>query len=409
VDTRRVRTLAAAVAAVIAATGCSRAPDVDAPLTVRDSAGVELIELGENLLDSLPEWSLDSGALAIGTLDGPPEYQLNHAATPWQLSDGWIVVANDQKEIRYYDRTGRHLLTVGSKGEGPGQYRQLWSLYPLPGDSVLAFDVLRRVTILAPRGDVARVYPYGPQASYPFFQWLPDRGAAFYDSDMWRMLSRARSADAVVQDTVLLLLADATGQVRDTLDRLPGDWVRIMGHTNWTGIAVSGGPLLATGPAQIVAAHGDVFALRWYDRLGALRAISRVWAARHPVTQSDIAREEAWERALYRRPIGVERGSPRDQRHAEYRPLITRLLIDRAGRAWVRRWAFDDDTVAPWVVFDSSGRPLARITMPGAFRPNDIGDDYVLGILRDPGSVDVVVRYQLRRSAARRPASQGAL
>lgn len=38
--------------------------------------------------------------------------------------------------------------------------------------------------------------------------------------------------------------------------------------------------------------------------------------------------------------------------------------------------------------------------MPGVFRPNDFGDDYVLGVLRDPGAVDVVVRYRLRRSGA---------
>jgi len=408
---RRAETLAIAVAVAVctaaAAGGCRGQPGPDAPLTVRDSAGVELVELGEKVLDTLTQWSLDSGALAIGSLDGPPEYQLNHAASPWQLSDGRIVLANNQSEIRYYDRAGKHLSTVGGKGAGPGQYRILWSLYPLAGDSILAFDELRRITILTPIGLLARTYPFPPRASYPLFQWLPDRGAAFYDDDVQRMLSHAHSADAVIQDTVFLLTADSTGQVRDTLDRLPGRWERVIGYTNWTGISVSAEPLIATGPRAIVAAHGDALALRWYRPQGGLRRITRVWASRHAVTPSDVEHEEAWWRAMYPRPISVEPGTSRERRHAEFRPLITRLVLDRRGRAWVRRWAFDDDPAAPWVVFDSAGHPLARIAMPGAFRPNDIGDDYVLGVLRDPGAVDVVIKYHLRRSGGAGRSSRG--
>lgn len=359
---------------------------------------MELVEIAESVLDTLPQWSLDSGALAIGMLDGPPEYELHLAASPWQLSDGRIVVANAQSEIRYYDRRGRHLRTTGSKGAGPGQFRQLWDLNPLAGDSLLAFDVLGRVSILAPSGQFARSYAYPLQSANAAFAWRSDHGAAFFDDDFQRMVAGPPRTDAIVQDTAFLLNADGAGQVRDTLDRLPSGW-RWQSGDRWSGVWLSGDLFVLAGANTVVAAHGDAFVLRWY-RLGhGLMRITRVRVEPHAVTQADVDRAVAAflaGRPRLPREAGAPLGSPP---HAKYLPHITRLRLDRVGRTWVRRWAFDDAPRAPWVVFDSLGRPLARLEMPGAFRPWDIGDDYVLGVLRDPGAVDVVLRYRLRRSS----------
>lgn len=389
--------LAAAVG--IAAAACGRPPGASPPLTVRDSAGVELIEVAEAVLDTLPEWSLDSGALAIGTLDGPPEYELHLAASPWQLSDGRLVVANGQSEVRYYDARGRHLRTVGSRGQGPGQYRQLWNLYPLDADSLLAFDVLGRVSILDPSGRFVRSYAYPLRAYGAQLVWLPDRGAVFFDDYFERMVAGARRTDAVIQDTAFLLIADAAGRARDTLDRLPSGW-RWQTGNNWSDVWFSGDPLLVAGSGVLVAGHGDAFALRWYRVGRGLERITRVRAAPHPVTQRDVEWAEAELREMARRfrPEGPGQTFHRPP-HAKNLPFITRLRLDRGDRTWVRRWAFDDAPRAPWVVFDSAGRPLARIEMPGAFRRWDIGEDYVLGVLRDPGAVDVVLRCRLRRAA----------
>jgi len=370
-------------------------------VTVRDSAGVELVEVAEAVLDSLPQWSLDSGALAIGTLDGPPEYVLHLAASPWQLPDGRIVVANAQSEVRYYDSAGRHLRTVGSRGAGPGQYRQLWSLYPLEAESVLAFDVLGRVSILAPSGRFVRSYAFPLRAYGAQVAWLPDRGAAFFDDRFERMVAGPRRTDAIIQDTAFLLVADAAGRIRDTLDRLPSSW-RWQTGDNWGHVWFSGEPLLAADSGVVVAGHGDAFALRWYRVGRGLTRITRVKAAPHPVTQRDVERTEAelleMAKRLRIRPEGPG-GSFARQHYAEDLPFITRLRLDRGGRTWVRRWASDDAPSAPWIVFDTAGRPLARLEMPGAFRPSDIGEDYVLGVLRDPGAIDVVIRYRLRRSS----------
>jgi len=396
---RRAEALAlAAAAAVVAASACGGGRDAKEAIAVRDSAGVGIVEVAEAVLDTLPQRSLDSGALVIGSLEGPPEYELHLAASPWRLSDGRIVVANAQSEIRYYDAAGRHLRTVGSRGEGPGQYRQLWSLYPLEADSLLTYDVLGRVSILAPNGRFARFYAYPLRASGPLLQWLPDRGAALYDDYSPRALSRIRGSDAVIQDTALLLVADAAGQVRDTLDRLPGVWWRVT-RSGDDGVWFSGHPVLATASATVVAGHGDAFLLRWY-RLGqGLTRITRVRAAPCPVTQRDVEREEADLLEMARRHPWVGREGPyRRPTHAENLPFITSLRLDHGGRTWVRRWALDDDPRAPWTVFDSAGRPLARIEMPGAFRPSDIGEDYVLGVFGGPESVDEVRRYRLSRA-----------
>lgn len=84
--------------------------------------------------------------------------------------------------------------------------------------------------------------------------------------------------------------------------------------------------------------------------------------------------------------------------HAEMLPWISAILVDRGGRVWAREYRppFDPSPVA-WGVFDAGGRWLGRVEMPAAFRPTEIGPDFVLGIERDELGVEYVRRYELRR------------
>jgi hypothetical protein len=55
-----------------------------------------------------------------------------------------------------------------------------------------------------------------------------------------------------------------------------------------------------------------------------------------------------------------------------------------------------------WIVLERFGEPIARVTMPAAFRPNDIGTSYLPGILPDADEVQSIVKYAIARSGARR-------
>ena len=116
--------------------------------SVRDSAGVRIVENGSPVTGTT-EWQVgDSPVVQIGSLEEEAEYQLHEVSDALRLSDGRIVVASEgTNDLRFYSSHGAFLRSVGGTGEGPGEFRGLVALERLPADSLLAYDQrLRRVS-----------------------------------------------------------------------------------------------------------------------------------------------------------------------------------------------------------------------------------------------------------------------
>jgi hypothetical protein len=160
--------------------------------------------------------------------------------------------------------------------------------------------------------------------------------------------------------------------------------------------------MLAGSAHGAVFVHGDEFTAYWFEH-GRLTAISRVKIPRTPVSDADRRDDERrLSAALARNPrVRVEAGRPPDV-YAAHLPQVTRVVMDIEGRAWLRRWTRYSDREAEWIVLERFGAPIARIRMPAAFQPNDIGSGYILGILPDDDGVQSVHKYSFVRSAARR-------
>ncbi|HEX7024405.1 MAG TPA: hypothetical protein VF187_06275, partial [Gemmatimonadales bacterium] len=112
----------AAAALVLAACGPRGEVRRGSQATVRDSAGVQIVEHAADLPASLPEWPVDTVPLVdIGGGDDP-EQDLDNVRGATRLGDGRIVVANTGSgELRIYDGKGKWLRNLGRKGEGPGE------------------------------------------------------------------------------------------------------------------------------------------------------------------------------------------------------------------------------------------------------------------------------------------------
>jgi hypothetical protein len=54
-----------------------------------------------------------------------------------------------------------------------------------------------------------------------------------------------------------------------------------------------------------------------------------------------------------------------------------------------------------WDVFDARGVWLGSMALPPLFTVQEIGDNYMLGVLRDEFDVEQVVVYELIKSRAR--------
>lgn len=59
------------------------------------------------------------------------------------------------------------------------------------------------------------------------------------------------------------------------------------------------------------------------------------------------------------------------------------LLVDRENNLWVQDYPSPGAASVSWAVFNPKGDMLGQVALPAAFRPTDIGADYVLGVWTD--------------------------
>jgi hypothetical protein len=138
--------------ALAAAAGCDAAGDGTAA-TTRDSAGVHIVE------SSAPAWSdadawrvgpepdLSVGSTGAAAATSTPAagteaaYLFEGVLSAFPLGEDRIVVADRRtSELRFFDADGRHVITAGREGEGPGEFRFMSLVWPLADDTVVVGD-----------------------------------------------------------------------------------------------------------------------------------------------------------------------------------------------------------------------------------------------------------------------------
>lgn len=401
VAARRVSALTALTALSALTAGCGGARGAAGP-NVRDSAGVRIVEYAAWAPQPLA-WRIgDQPLVEIGAIEGDDAYQFEQVQSARRLRDGRIVVANGgSQEIRFFDATGRHLLTVGREGEGPGEFRGLGPVEVLPGDSVAAYDwSLRRVSVYAPNGTFARSFPLdftagalAPVGSFPDGGWLTSRSFVFGVGD---------PGTAVVQDTNAFLVFDPTGTLTDSIGRFPSFqyYVRTEGSS---AMAVSL-PFGLFSDAAVAgngfyAGYAGAFAITRYARHGAPELVIRAARDPRPVTQADVAalKDERLEDAPPEMRPGIERLYADMPVPAAF-PAFGDLKVDAEGHLWVADYRAPDEEHTTWTVFDAQGTLLGTIRTPPGLTVMEIGTDYLLGTWADDLDVPYVRIYRLTRT-----------
>lgn len=64
---------------------------------------------------------------------------------------------------------------------------------------------------------------------------------------------------------------------------------------------------------------------------------------------------------------------------------------------WIERFRLDENEPRSFVVFDSRGAVVTRVSLPAGLEPKEISEDFVLGVTRSDLDVETVVRHPLRR------------
>jgi len=372
---------------------------------VLDSAGVRVVLNPAPHPEDDPRWTVRAQPeVEVGVLEGAPEDQLFDVSDALVLADGVMVVANrGTHELRFYDRTGRHLRSTGGEGDGPGEFRSLRFVDRFADDSLLAFDARHlRASVFDRDGRFVRSFPLREPTSSPY----PDLAGALSSGAIVVRENHPYIAGVAPtgadRSPARLLLGSSTGLERDTLGVFPGDETFVMAVPADMWITVRpmtfGRSLLVkVAGDRIAVGTTDDFAIRIYGPDGVLREIIRQRRVPVPVEMSDVARfndsllatvEHEVSRRHYREMFELM------PRHETF-PAFARVHLDRAGNLWVQEYSRPGDERSVWQVFDQEGVFAARVEVPWGLQVLDIGEEHILGVVRDEVEVERLRLYGL--------------
>lgn len=391
--------------------------------TVRDSAGVQIVENAVPAWSDGAEWALGPEPLfALEAYDGGDRHRLLDPASIDVDRRGRIVIADGNQAgwhgVLVYDSLGEYLFQAGREGEGPGEFGQLWWAEVYRGDSLLAFDMARdRLSVFTPEGDFARsvttpqlITPPPPEGS---FGYTAGSDAAYLDGSF---LAYPRGA-LDPEDSAgpawyrhLLLRVDPEGVAYDTLGSFE------ISQQYWTGSAqeqlfFGASSVRALSEDRLYFGRGDRFEYAEYDASGRLARMVRRAHEAEPVTSALRGEMVEWvmDRVRSSPELNEEmlpriRAQMEATRTADVLPPYSAMLYDRLGYVWIEqfRWVVPNERYpvrgpAEWSVFDLTGRWLGNVVTPPGFILQAVSEDRAYGFVIDEFDVKRVLVYPLER------------
>jgi hypothetical protein len=94
----------------------------------------------------------------IGELDGPEEFLFDYISDVAVNSKGDIYVADRRlNEVRKFNKDGEYLLTLGRRGQGPGEFQSVGIVSVNSHDELIAYDaMLGRISIFSDNGELIK-------------------------------------------------------------------------------------------------------------------------------------------------------------------------------------------------------------------------------------------------------------
>lgn len=402
------------LAATLVSLGCGAdsAPDGDAGEIRLDSAGIEVVSVASRPAEAPVFSRIDpEPRLRLGSPTGPPEEEFGSVRDVIGLRAGGLAVLDRlSAEVRLFDSAGSFVSSLGSRGDGPGEFQAPVAIAELAGDTLAVFDPRpRRVTRFGPDGSLGRVTTLSDEEAFMADARFLVDGRLVAQSHFTSDGSGVPPMGSIVlvRDTVVLTLFDQDGRVSDTLDIVPGGEDVVSIEQAGGGISVLKRPpafartnLFALGRDGLWSAPNDRFELRLREvPTGRLLRVIRAPGLEEEASQATA--DAITQRAL------AEAETPRQrswlQSWAELSPVpetepsYDLMQVDGGGRVWVRSWSPEGDA-GRWWVFHPDGALLGSVDFPPGTRITSIRCGAAAGVEQDDLGVDYVVRYTVPES-----------
>jgi hypothetical protein len=347
----------------------------------------------------LPETLLQQPTVRIGLADGDSAYLLFGAQQSLRTADGHIVVANTgTNQIRVYDGSGRHVRTLGRRGDGPGEFRGLQRIGLVAGDSIAAYDIgLGRITIFAPGGGVARTAAVQPfeNAVLPRAFGFTSRGGLLVRGDFDRVFRSGSS-----RDTAAIAITDAAGVPVRTLGRWPAEEAHTLvidGFAARRTVAFGRDVFASARGERIVVGTSDArsFDVFFAGGHGRSSTYSQQHSPRRTTRQEVAVADREWLAGLPPQFRSAVESRIRDFPHRDTWPAFGALLAASDGSVWVQDYAAPGSSERRWTVFSPDGRPQRVVRSAQPLTIADAGAGYALAWHRDGIGVERVLLFNL--------------
>ncbi len=380
--------------------------------TVRDSAGVAIVE---NTLESIwsvsDQWTLEE-EVRIGTIEGDPDYQFGAIGfIAVDSHDRMFVMDAMAQHIKVFSADGRYEQTIGRPGAGPGELGQAAvSLYMGPGDTLLVPDLgNQRINRYAPDGTSLGSFRLEIEKGLPMAINATRSGVIV---EQVRPLALPDQPVRDTMDAIVKLASDGT--VLDTLKRFPsGGTINLGGATPELNFFSAEPVWQIMEDMRLCFGVNDNYSIEVYSPDGVLERIIRKPFTQNPVAERD---QEMMVEAMVE--LWTEAGVPpqaipqlRQIIHfGEFYPAFAAIQRGPGGTMWVQHIQspselseedlesfnlIEDMGAKDWDVFDAEGRFLGVVTMPPRFSPRSIVGNKLYGVFRDDLDVQYAVRMRI--------------
>jgi hypothetical protein len=338
---------------------------------------------------------LEADPVRIGEEDGAPAVLLVGIVGAVLLPSGELAAADGgDHAIRFFDRSGALVRTVGREGAGPGEFRLMnWFGRCADGDLLATDVILGRATVLDPTGQVRetvvtpewfrfnRVLACGPGkqllvlADHPRHLGEPGKVTRFPAALVRFTLGSDRA------DTLALVAGNELYYARNVQAYSPyplGAAVHAAAHGNWAYLAQNDEAFIRV--FDLEQRTDDAF----FHHLPTRAVTAADWRT---------ARAEIVDRQPLRRTRQVLEQVLEEATVPRTHPPFMDLKSDRAGRLWVRLPA--DGPSTTWMILTPQGEHIASLALPSSVEPLDVGSQDLIAVERDDLGVQRILWYTL--------------
>jgi hypothetical protein len=405
---------------------CGDAPGTPAAdaFTVRDSAGVRIVENSDSAWTADTRWRLaDEPDLRIGSLDGSlPGTDWGDFVQARAFGDGVVVTDPQTVGFRFFDAEGAWERTLVREGEGPTelQFLNVWQIF---GDRITATDVAAGVEI-HPKGDSIRplsiAQPPGAEEDELFGVAIPM--AWFADgSYLQAMMPNLMELESGMQSPPMTYhRISREGEHLGEVASVPLGSFHVKGPRDFSPVPfVPPGMLVTAGTAMYEAFPDSSFEWRRRRADGALDLVVRLPLEGEEITEAFIARSIERQLTMLEGldiPAAML-ADAREEIEAGFRGpgvpdragLFLSLRVTEAGYvlAELPDWevrstsqetvmsGVDDDVSIAFAVFDPEGRWLGTLEAPAGLAVTDVTDEVIVGVRKDDFDVAYVERWPI--------------